>query len=1005
MGTSSRVRTGLWRGLGRSLVVLSCAIVFTDAVHAVQWARTYGFSNSETATDIRATSDGGFVLSGSIGKYVTGVVLAAQALVVRLDANGNILWQRNYGGVGGEAFSAIRPTADGGYIVAGYTTSFGSGDLDAWVLKLDNAGNVTWQRAYGGTSSDVANVVEPTPDGGYVVAGYTASYGAVNQDAWILKLAANGDVVWQKAYGGGGSANSIQPTSDGGHIVAGYTQSYGAGIADAWVLKLDAAGDISWQRTYGSGFHDEAKSVRQVADGGYVVAGHWGFNYLLGNNWYGEAWVMRLDPAGNLIWQLTRGGNGFDEANAVEPTVDGGYVAVGNQVRGSGYAYEGPRAVLLKLDANGHVVWQRAYSATAASIQVTPDGGYIIGGRSAPTGASGAWALKTDANGAVPECTVMTDVSWTSSESTATVVDSTASATLTHAMPVDTTAIPGDIGLGIEQQCYYSPPASSANYQGLWWNAPPNSESGWGINFAHQGDVIFATWFTYDTTGEASWLVMTANETAEATYTGTLMRTTGPAFNAVPFDPAKVTPTTVGTGTLTFSDPNNGRFAYTVDGVQQAKAITRQVFGPLPTCAWSAQPDLVGATNYQDLWWAPGGTESGWGVNFTHQGDIIFATWFTYDFDGSVLWLAATTPKVGTGVYSGTLYRATGPAFSADPFDPHRVTPTPVGTLTISFADGNAATFAYTMYGVTQTKAITRQVFYPPAATVCSSPVRVPTSVTIASPTPSPWVGETVQLSATVRDQFGYVMEGTATSWSSSNPNVATISTNGALQGLTTGAIAVTVSVGGVSGTAMLTVSPMLRISVSVGATKEVVFDYTTDRCADVVLPGKPPLLDIPDQPARFVRAEDGSLVLIDGLYLSRGKDFGSLKRDCTQPPLGVAYLRTPESYENMEILWTVYREGNRWHGLIHNEFHDDVASTCRPGDPSPSNPCWYNSITYAVSMDGAHSFSKPSPPAHVVAPAPKPGYRRRRRRPTTTSKATCRQPTSCEATTATTMR
>ena len=125
------------------------------------------------------------------------------------------------------------------------------------------------------------------------------------------------------------------------------------------------------------------------------------------------------------------------------------------------------------------------------------------------------------------------------------------------------------------------------------------------------------------------------------------IRTTGPAFNAVPFDPAKVSCTTVGTGTLTFSDPNNGRFAYSVDGVQQTKVITRQVFGPLPNCAWSAQPDLVRATNYQDLWWVPGGTESGWGVNLTHQGDIIFATWFIYDFDGSVLWLAATTPKVG----------------------------------------------------------------------------------------------------------------------------------------------------------------------------------------------------------------------------------------------------------------------------------------------------------------------------------------------------------------------
>ena len=264
--------------------------------------------------------------------------------------------------------------------------------------------------------------------------------------------------------------------------------------------------------------------------------------------------------------------------------------------------------------------------------------------------------------------------------------------------------------------------ASSANYQGLWWNAPAGSESGWGINFTHQGDTIFATWFTYDGTGEPWWLSMTANRTVSGTYDGTLLRTTGPAFNAIPFDPAKVTRTPVGAGSLIFADANNGTFSYTLDGVFQVKAITRQIWGPLPTCAWSAQPSLAAATNYQDLWWVANGAESGWGANLTHQGDIIFATWFTYDFDGSVLWLSATSPKVDTGLYSGTLERTTGPPFYAQPFDPDRVTRTPVGTLTLKFSDGNTGTFTYLMYGVTQTKAITREVFDPPAATVCSDP-------------------------------------------------------------------------------------------------------------------------------------------------------------------------------------------------------------------------------------------------------------------------------------------
>ena len=270
-----------------------------------------------------------------------------------------------------------------------------------------------------------------------------------------------------------------------------------------------------------------------------------------------------------------------------------------------------------------------------------------------------------------------------------------------------------------------TPPPAAINYEGLWWKSPAGSESGWGINFAHQGDVIFATWFTYDLNGKAWWLSMTANKTAESTYTGTLIQTHGPAFNAVPFSPAAVTATAVGSGTLTFSDGNTGNFTYTVNGISQTKAITRQVFATPPTCTFGTQPDLTLATNYQDLWWtAPAGVESGWGVNFTHQSDIIFATWFTYDFDGTPLWLSVTAPKTAPGVYAGTLYRTNGPPFNAVPFDPKQVDLTPVGTLTLTFANGNSANFAYTVTlgppgsTVTQTKSVVRQVFRAPG-TVC----------------------------------------------------------------------------------------------------------------------------------------------------------------------------------------------------------------------------------------------------------------------------------------------
>jgi serine protease len=259
--------------------------------------------------------------------------------------------------------------------------------------------------------------------------------------------------------------------------------------------------------------------------------------------------------------------------------------------------------------------------------------------------------------------------------------------------------------------------------QGLWWRAPANSESGWGINFAHQGDILFATWFTYDPAGRAWWLSMTANRTALApdVYTGSLIETRGPPFNASPFDPALVTRTVVGTATLTFNDVNRGSFSYIVNGVPQTKAITRHAFGPVPKCAHGTQPDFVNATNYQDIWWATGGIEAGWGVNLSHQGDLIFATWFTYDLDGKPVWLSALAPKSAQGVYSGQLIRTSGPSFAAVPFNSALVQRTPVGSVTFTFANGNAGTFAYTVDGVAQVKSITRLLFAPPAGTLCTS--------------------------------------------------------------------------------------------------------------------------------------------------------------------------------------------------------------------------------------------------------------------------------------------
>jgi alpha-tubulin suppressor-like RCC1 family protein len=259
--------------------------------------------------------------------------------------------------------------------------------------------------------------------------------------------------------------------------------------------------------------------------------------------------------------------------------------------------------------------------------------------------------------------------------------------------------------------------ALPVSYQALWWNPV---ESGWGVNLAHQGDNLFATWFTYDVDRSGMWLVMSSStHNADGSYSGALARTTGPAFNAVPWSPGAVSAVEVGSATFTFRDASHGTFQYSVNGVTQTKAIERLDFSaPIPTCTVGG---AAGASpNYSDLWWAsPAASENGWGLNIVHQGDVIFSTWYTYGADRKGMWLSMSDGrKNANGSYSGTLQRTTGPAYSASPWNPAQVSRTTVGTATLAFSDANTATFQYTVDGVSQAKTITRLVFKAPQ-TVC----------------------------------------------------------------------------------------------------------------------------------------------------------------------------------------------------------------------------------------------------------------------------------------------
>nr|BAL53147.1 lipoprotein [uncultured Gammaproteobacteria bacterium] len=349
-----------------------------DATGTIQWQKAYSTApgNWDGASSIQQTTDGGYIVTGWTNAFAYyGEV--NNLLVFRLDADGNVQWMKVYGCTFTSSWgNAVRQTSDGGYIVAA-GTHCGTGYYKAWILKLDADGNIQWQRAYGGIGYDGAGDIQQTSDGGYVVAGQIGfQYGNEGaQNAWVFKLDADGDMQWQKAYGGLGRdyASSIQQTPDGGYIVGGATQSFGAGDWDAWVLKLDAAGNIQWQKTYGGPASDSGNAVRRTADGGYVVAGHsYSFNHG-GGATDSDAWVFKLDATGDIQWQKAYGGLAVDQANAIQPTSDGGYIAVGRT-----WSFGVGVVSVLKLDRNGNIwgctsdLWMDT-SATPAASSATPE--------------------------------------------------------------------------------------------------------------------------------------------------------------------------------------------------------------------------------------------------------------------------------------------------------------------------------------------------------------------------------------------------------------------------------------------------------------------------------------------------------------------------------------------------------------------------------------------------------------------------------------------------------
>ena len=271
-----------------------------------------------------------------------------------------------YGGRGNDRSYDAKQTSDGGFILAGYTDSFGAGDYDMYIVKTDYSGNEMWSQTFGGSELDIAYSVEETSDGGFTLLGLTNSFGN-GCDMYLVKTNASGNEMWSQTFGGSGCGwgYSVQETSDGGLILAGHSRSGGNGDYDydMYLVKTDYSGNEMWSQTFGGSERDMAYSVEQTSDGGFILAGK------SDNGLY----LVKTDASGNEMWSQTFGA--YPVARSVEQTSDGGFILSAGSMR------------LLKTDASGNEMWSQAFEGHVSGGNVgsfdalaISDGGYIIAG-------------------------------------------------------------------------------------------------------------------------------------------------------------------------------------------------------------------------------------------------------------------------------------------------------------------------------------------------------------------------------------------------------------------------------------------------------------------------------------------------------------------------------------------------------------------------------------------------------------------------------------------------
>jgi uncharacterized repeat protein (TIGR01451 family) len=378
-GGIMRIKQTILISLGIALMLMTVGTAVAVEAPTEEWNKTFGGAYNDGAFSVQQTSDGGYILAGYY-RQNSDDFHDGDAWLIMTYANGTVNWTQTFGGSLYDQFNSVQQTSDGGYILAGSTFSFGAVETDALLIKTYANGTEEWNRTFGGEDYDGFNSVQQTSDGEYILAGYTDS------DAWLMKTYANGTEEWNMTFGSPSydAANSVQQTSDGGYILAGYADGY---PYNALLIKTYENGTLNWTQRFDGPGSDAANSVQQTDDGGYILAGYT-------RSIDTDFWLIKTDANGNQEWNK-KFGNKYDEyAESVQQTLDGGYILTGRT-----YSHENKDdAWLIKTNDTGIEEWNMTFGDTgddqAYSVQQTDDGGYILAGRTAANGNNDAWLIK-----------------------------------------------------------------------------------------------------------------------------------------------------------------------------------------------------------------------------------------------------------------------------------------------------------------------------------------------------------------------------------------------------------------------------------------------------------------------------------------------------------------------------------------------------------------------------------------------------------------------------------